>query len=65
MAEVDETLEIASRPTAEIKDEKRRRAFDAPEQRLDVLTDIVVTGSLPKPFGSPVIVAQGEIGDVL
>ena len=61
----DEGLEITSRSAPEIQDDKRWLALDMLQQAGDVLADIVIAGSLPEALGALVVMAQGEINDVL
>ena len=42
MAHGLERLQVAPRPAAEVEDRKGRRAVDVPQQRLDVVADVVV-----------------------
>jgi len=48
--------QIAPRPAAQIKDLPGRRRLNVPQQRLDVLADIVILRALAKALGIGLIV---------
>src|ERR1700722_3688295 len=64
MAEIDERLEIAPGPAAEIEDRERRGARDVLQQRRDVLADVVIARTTPEVLGALVVVRQRDVGDL-
>ena len=55
--EPGERLEIAPGTAAEIEYRVRWPAFDRPQQRIDVLPDVVIARSLPEALGVPVVMS--------
>src|SRR3954467_2174545 len=63
VAERRQRLEIASRPAAEIQDRERRFTLDRPQQRFDVLADVVIARAFAEILGMPVVMLQRDGGD--
>ena len=63
MAAIDECFEIASGTAANVETGKRRLAFDLPEQRLDILGDVMLARAVPEAFGKAVVVIDGASRD--
>ena len=67
MAERGEGAEVAPRPAAEVEDRERRRAFDVPQQRGDVLAHVVVARAGAEVLGVLVVVRErpgGDLGEI-
>src|SRR5437773_10862776 len=64
MAERGESLEIATRPAAEIEDRERRPALDVPQQLGDVLADVVVARPALELVRALVVVLERVARDV-
>src|SRR6266446_9416149 len=56
-------LEVASGPAAEIEYHEGRFTLNEPQQRRDILADVVIARPFPKLLGTPVVVFQREGGD--
>src|ERR1700720_171907 len=55
-------LEVASWSAAKIEDRERRLALDMPQQRVNVLADVVIARAFPEFFGTLIVVLQREAG---
>jgi len=70
MAQRAEGFQVPSRAAADIEDRERRRAFDVPQERGDVLADVVVPGPGAEFFRAPLVMLErrrgnpGELGRV-
>src|SRR3954470_16391860 len=62
MAAIDKRFQIAPRPAAEVENRKWEIALDMPQQRLDVLADVVIARAPPEAFGGSVVMIQGPPG---
>ena len=60
MAEVFEYLKISSWATAEIQNPKRSGALQVLQQRVAILTDVVITGPGPETTGVPIVVGESD-----
>jgi hypothetical protein len=58
-----EGREIAPGPATEVEDREGRLARDVPQQRLDVLGDVVVARAFPEALGPAFVVLQRAGGD--
>src|ERR1700737_1012699 len=58
-------LEVASWSAAKIEYRERRLTLDMPQQRLNVLADVVIARAFPEFFGTLIVVLQREAGDFL
>src|ERR1700720_2083756 len=58
-------LEVAPWSAAKIEYRERRLTHDMPQQRLNVLADVVIARAFPELFGMLIIVLQREVGDFL
>ncbi|RML40083.1 hypothetical protein ALQ97_200132 [Pseudomonas savastanoi pv. glycinea] len=56
-------LQIPPRAAAEIENVKGGRALDMPQQRVDVLADVVIASAFAKALGDRVVMAQGRGGN--
>jgi hypothetical protein len=63
MALFDERFEVAPRPAAKVEYCKRRFALDVPQQRFNVLTNVVIARAFPELFGTQIVMLQREEGD--
>src|SRR5215210_688457 len=63
MTAIDKGFQIAPRAAAEVENRKWEIALDMPQQRLEVLADVVIARALPEALGGPVVMAQGTPGD--
>src|SRR4051812_49823023 len=63
VAEFGKYLEVAPGPAAEIEYRERQVAFDALQQRRDILADVVIAGALPELFGTAIVMLQREVCD--
>jgi len=63
--EPGEGREVAPGPAAEVEDPEGRRAFDVPQQRGDVLADVVIARAGAKVFGALFVVRQRAGGDLV
>src|SRR5260370_33769087 len=61
VAEFDEHLEVAARPTTKIQYRERRFTLDGSQERLDVLTDVMIARAFPELLGIPVVIFEREI----
>ncbi|MNI75284.1 hypothetical protein D3C73_1314220 [compost metagenome] len=59
MAHSCKRLQVATGTAAKIENVERRLALDMPQQRIDVLADIVIAGAFAETFGHRVVMAQG------
>src|SRR6266568_850419 len=64
MAEIGKRLQVPPGPAAQVENRERRFALDIPQQRRDVLADVVIARALPEIVGAAVVVIQGAGGDV-
>jgi hypothetical protein len=64
VAELGERLEVAPGTAAQIEDRERWRAANRPQERRDILRDVVVARALPEILGALVVVLQRAPGDV-
>jgi len=58
MAEIAQRLEVPARSAAEIENGKGRFAREMAQKRVDVLTDVMPAGALPKLFGLSVVMVK-------
>ena len=63
VAESPECRKVTTRPAAEVENGERWRARHVAQQRLDVLTDIVILGAGAKILGASLVVSQGTARD--
>lgn len=56
-----EGLQVAPRSAAEIKDREGRSCRDVPQQRIDVLADIVIGGARAKILGALLVMRKGAL----
>jgi hypothetical protein len=56
-------LEVAPRSAAEIEYGEGRFVLNEPQQRLDVLADVVIARTFPEILRTLVLVSQREVGD--
>ena len=61
----NERPEIAPGTAAEIEDGERRFSGNVPQQRVDVLADVVVARAVPIRFGALVVVTERQGGDLV
>ena len=65
MPEPGEGREVAPRPAAEVEDPEGRLARDVPQQRGDVLADVVIARAGAEVFGALVVVRERAGGDLM
>ncbi len=65
MAHAREGGEVPARPAAEIQNRERRCAFDMPQQRRNILADVVIACAGRKLFGTPLVVRERAGGNLL
>ena len=65
VAHAREGLQITPRPTAKVENVERRLALNMPQQRINVLADIMIASPFAKTFRHRVVMAQGGGGDLL
>jgi hypothetical protein len=65
MTESGKRLQVSSRPASQVEDRERRGALDVPQQRVDVLADVVVARAFPEILRALVVVLQPQVGDLL
>ena len=65
VAKFCECPEVATWPAAKIYYGEGRWAFDALQQRSDVLLDVVIARARPEIFGTLVVMIQRDVADLL
>jgi hypothetical protein len=60
-----EGLEIAPGTAPQVEDREGRRRSDVPQQRRDVLRDVVAARAFPELIRAPVVVIERAGGDLL
>src|SRR6266540_1783026 len=64
VTEIGKRLQVPPGPAAQVENRERRLALDIPQQRRDILADVVIARALPEILGAAVVVIQRAGGDV-
>jgi hypothetical protein len=63
VSEIAEHGQVPPWPTPQVENRVRRWPEQVPDQRVDVLTHVVVARPFPEALGAPVVVRQRDVGD--
>jgi hypothetical protein len=65
MPALRECLQVAPRATSDVEDREGCRGPDVPQQRIDVLSHIVIARAFPESLGATLVMVEGSGNDVL